>query len=550
MSERFAQLALALTPLLPALFAILTAWRPTRAWCVRIVPLAFLPAFVAVFVQPHDLWLEGMLLGTHLSLDPTGQMFLLLSAVTWTVAAVFARAWLADDRSHAKFFVFFFAAAAGNLGVCIAHDVVSFYFLFALMTFSAWGLVLHRCTPQAYRAGRIYIALAVLGEAALLAAFLLIAASGAVQIADVPASVANSSARDVIIMLLLIGFGVKTGVIGLHVSLPLAYGATPAPGAAVLASAMIKAGLVGWLRFLPLGHDLPEWSIVFSMLGVAAAFYGVVVGLLQREPKVILAYSSVSQMGLIMIGVGVAFTGPEAQELALSAVTAYALHHAFAKEALFLGEAVSRVARSRRWVLAGLALAAAALAGAPLTSGAVAKHLLKDAVALMPRADVLSIVLSAAAVGTTLIMCRFMWSVWRAPDVHGRGATAKLVVPWGVSLGAVLGTGFILQWPNASLPFLIDATWPVLLGVVIAVGAAHRVRISFHIPPGDILVPLERGLASARNLSMPRIQPPHLHLTWPVDSVGRVERTLRSWSVVGLLVFFLLGVLIFSLAVG
>ena len=549
MSERFAQLALALTPLIPALFAMLVAWRPTRAWCMRLAPLAFLPAFAAVLPQSSDIWLEGMLLGTHLSLDPVGRMFLLLSAVTWTVAAVFARAWLADDPSRATFFGLFFGAAAGNLGVCIAHDVASFYFLFALMTFSVWGLVLHRRTPQAYRAGRVYIAFAVLGEAALLAALLLIAASGVTQLADVPAAVANSSARDVIVMLLLIGFGVKTGVIGLHVSLPLAYGATPAPGAAVLASAMIKAGLLGWLRFLPLGHDLPEWSMVFVVLGVAAAFYGVVVGLLQREPKVILAYSSVSQMGLIMIGVGAAFGGSEARALALPAVIAYALHHAFAKEALFLGEAVSRVARSRRWVLAGLALPAAALAGAPFTSGALAKHLLKDAVALMQWTDVLSKVLAAAAVGTTLIMWRFMWCVWRAPAVAGPGAAAQLFVPWGVIIGVVLSTGLLLHSPDVSLSSLVDAAWPVLLGTAAALWAAHRVGVSFHIPPGDILVPLERALAAARKVSMPRIQRPNLPLSWPAGSVARIERTLRSWNVVGLLLFLLLGLLFLLVAV-
>lgn len=549
MSERFAPLALALTPLIPAVFAMLSAWRPTRAGCVRLAPLAFFPAFAAVLPQSSDVWLGGMLLGTHLSLDPTGRMFLLLSAVTWTIAAMFARAWLADDPSHARFFGFFFGAAAGNLGICIAHDVVSFYSLFALMTFSAWGLVLHRRTAQAYRAGRIYIALAVLGEAALLAALLLIAASGVTELADVPAAVANSSARDVIVMLLLIGFGVKTGVIGLHVSLPLAYGATPAPGAAILASAMIKAGLMGWLRFLPLGQDLPGWDKWFVMLGAAAAFHGVVVGLLQREPKVILAYSSVSQMGLIMIGVGAAFAGPGAHELALSAVAVYAVHHAFAKESLFLGEALSRVARSRHWVLAGLALSAAALAGAPFTSGALAKHMLKDAVAPMPWADVLSNVLAAAAVGTTLIMCRFLWCVWRAPHVTSRGATGQAVVPWGLSLGAVLATGFILQWPAVSLTSLIDATWPVLLGVALAIGAAQRVRTSLQIPPGDILVPLERVLIAARKLSMPRMQRANLFLTWPAGSVERIERTLRSWNVVGLLLFLLLGLLLLMLAV-
>ncbi|MEX2162829.1 MAG: proton-conducting transporter membrane subunit [Sulfuricaulis sp.] len=145
-------------------------------------------------------------------------------------------------------------------------------------------------------------------------------------------------------MLLLIGFGVKTGVLGLHVALPLAYGVTPAPGAAALASAMIKAGLLGWLRFLPLGFPVPEWSAIFIALGLAAALYGVVIGLVQREPKVILAYSSISQMGLITVGVGLGLAAPAAAVPALFALTLYALHHALVKGALFLGEGLHRAA--------------------------------------------------------------------------------------------------------------------------------------------------------------------------------------------------------------
>jgi formate hydrogenlyase subunit 3/multisubunit Na+/H+ antiporter MnhD subunit len=536
---------LALTPLAPLALALLATWHPVRPWCVRLAPLAFLPALVTALLPSSGGAIEWLLLGTHFSLDSVGRAFLLPSAVLWTLGALFARAWLARDPARGRFFGFFLAAAAGNLGVCVAQDIASFYLLFALMTFSAWGLVLHRHTPAAHRAGGVYVTLAVLGEAALLAAFVLIAASGDLSLAGAPAAAAISPARDLIVALLLTGFGVKTGVLGLHVALPLAYAATPAPGAAVLAAAMIKAGLLGWLRFLPLGHSLPEWSAVFIALGIAAAFYGVVVGLAQREPKTILAYSSVSQMGLITVGVGCAFAGPAAYAPALLAVTVYALHHAFAKGALFFGEALARVTRrrARRWVLAGLALPAAALAGAPFTSGALAKQALKDAVVFAPWAGLLSLSLTLAAIGTTLLMLRFLWCVWRAPVTVTRRPLAALASPWLVALVFVLvGVGAALRLPfDVSASALLAAAWPVALGVAIGALVLRYLRASFALPPGDVLVPIERVLAAASALRGPGVAWPRLRAPSFGGAVGEIERALRSWSVVGALLFLLLG---------
>ncbi len=147
---------------------------------------------------------------------------------------------------------------------------------------------------------------------------------------------------------------------------------------------MIKAGLLGWLRFLPLGEvSLPEWGALCAAAGLAAAAYGVVVGLTQDEPKTVLAYSSVSQMGFMLTGIGIGLSAPEAWPAALSAVLLYALHHGLAKGAMFLGVGVPPGdSAAQRWLHAGgLVVTAMALAGAPFTSGSVAKVALKNALA-------------------------------------------------------------------------------------------------------------------------------------------------------------------------
>jgi len=553
---------LALVPTLPLAAALLAASRRGRGWMGWFAPLALLPALAVALLAPSGttLVLDWLLLGTQFGLDQTGRIFLLFSALAWLLAALYARIWLAADPRRARFFGFFLAAAAGNLGVCLAQDAVSFYFFFALMTFSAWGLVLHRATPAARRAGTVYIVLAVLGEAALLAALWLIVAEGGSLLMHAPAAVAGSPWRDAIMTLLLIGFGVKTGVLGLHVALPLAYGATPTPGAAVLASAMIKAGLLGWLRFLPLGFAVPEWSAIFITLGLAAAFYGVIIGLAQREPKVILAYSSISQMGLITIGVGLGMSSPAAGPPALFVLTLYALHHALVKGALFLGEGLHRAtrARARGWVFAGLALLAASLAGAPLTSGMLAKHYLKDLA--LPVTWPLVPALTLTGIGTTLLMARFLWQLWRAPAAVVLPRLRGLVLPWVVMIAAVLATAWlVLPVDRAALltpDVLGGAAWPVVLGALVAVVALRFVHgRHFAIPPGDVLAPIERALRWLAELArrVPRV-PVVAAIPVPVTNmlaaVARLEQWLRSWNAVGIALLVLLGLFVVLLALG
>ena len=489
-------------PILPLALATLMFFARNHAgisrWAVRLAPSTLLPALAAAVAAPEStLTIDGVLLGMHLGIDATGRTFLLLSALAWLFAAFYAQSWLASDPNRGRFFGFFLAAAAGSLGVCLAQDAVSFYWLFALMTFSAWALVLHRATPDARHAGSVYLVIAVLGETALLLALLLIVAADGMLLAAAPAVVAASPWQDAIVALLLIGFGAKTGVLGLHIALPLAYAATPVPGAAVLASAMIKVGLLGWLRFLPLGHALPDWGTLFILLGLAAAFYGVLVGLLQRQPKSILAYSSISQMGLIGTGVGLGMMTSAAGAPALFAVTLYALHHALAKAALFLGEGLARATprRGRGWILIGLALPALAIAGAPLTGGALAKQQLKALAPYAPWPELLMPLLALASVATTLLMSHFLWRVWRMPNAEPRARRRGLILSWVGLLAAMLISVWWLPLDRTAAftpAALAGAAAPVAVGAVLSLlgGWLTRGR-RYAVPPGDVLVWIE-----------------------------------------------------------
>lgn len=521
--------------------------------------------------------LPWLLLGVRLGVDATGQAFLFFTAVLWVLAAVYARHYLAGDARRGHFFAFYLLAMSGNLGLVLAQDALSFYLFYALMSFSAYGLIVHRRDQPALRAGRIYICLVVLGEALLFAGLL----EGAWNAGSLSLDrFADSAQGNRVIGLLLLGFGIKAGALPVHVWLPLAYRAAPTPASAVLGGAMINAGLLGWLRFLPVGQvAMPEWSVVVIAAGLGAAVYGVLVGVLQDGPKTVLAYSSISQMGLMTVALGVGMGAPEVWPLCLPVILVFASHHAFAKGALFLGVGVAATmdgrATTRRWVLAGLLIPALALAGLPFTSGAVAKSGLNAILAALPApwSAWLAAALSLLAAGTTVLMLRFLYLVWtQGPRRPGTGA--GLWTPWAILLGIVVCG--VWPWPtglSAGLQTLSGAGiwhafWPAGAGAIVASATWALVRktkigLPFRIPPGDLLQVATRlsnwlgriGLSlrdRGRNYAAVRISDWRARVECLIarDADRLFDRELRHWGMGGIafLTVLILAFLLFATA--
>jgi formate hydrogenlyase subunit 3/multisubunit Na+/H+ antiporter MnhD subunit len=225
---------------------------PLAPW-VPTLTLLLLPYQGAVFELP---WL---LLGARLGMDAYGLPLMLLAITAWTLAGWHARRTLPAERQPA-FFLFWLLTWCGNSCVFLTLDAASFYAAYALMTFSAYGLVVHLGRPEDFRAGRVYLTMAVLGEALLIGGLLLLAAEvGNAPLELAPQLVADALRGPWIAALMLAGFGVKMGLVGLHMWLPLAHPQAPVPASAVLSGVIIKAGLMGWLRFLPLGSEAYAW---------------------------------------------------------------------------------------------------------------------------------------------------------------------------------------------------------------------------------------------------------------------------------------------------
>ncbi len=487
-------IAYLLVPALPVLLAPLL-FVPGGSRLLPVVPWVPATALLLVPFLGEIVEFPWLLLGARLGIDAGTLPLVLLAAFAWTLAGWHARETLPRER-QVPFFFFWLLAWCGNLCVFLTLDAASFYAAYGMMTIAAYGLVVHNERPEDYRAGRVYLTMALLGEALLIAGLLLLGSeAGNVPLERGPELVALSSWSGLIAALMLAGFGVKMGLLGLHMWLPLAHPQAPVPASAILSGVILKAGLIGWIRFLPLGE--PGFELIGSVMlviGMATAFFGVGVGLAQQRAKSLLAYSSVSQMGLITVLISLALLDPGSAPLYIWLATLFALHHGVAKAALFIGVDLARLSpRTARWLLW---LPAASLAGLPLTSGALAKSTWKSALPV-PWGG-LELWLLASSAATTVLMARFLWLVWPASAADaGRLPGWRPVMPW-LSLA---GASLVLPWAyalatDASLAgvamqfgYLRDTTVPVMGGVVVAaVGAWFLRRRSIpRIPEGDLL---------------------------------------------------------------
>lgn len=471
-----------LVPLVPLLAGVLLWLRPRQLapwYWLTCLPALLLSIWPAPSLELTMLW-PGAIWGAE---DLLARAWLGFSALLWGCASRFAVADLSDGRHLQRFWLFWILSLTGNLLLVIAQDAVSFYIGFTLMSLSAYGLVVHLRGPAPRQAGRIYLQLAVLGEMLIYAGMLLRMheAGGLLGFVDwqsVPTSGLTAG-------LLIVGFGLKAGFWPLHVWLPLAHPAAPAAASAVLSGAMIKAGILGIWRFLP-AEDvlLQEWANWLLIIGGISAFYGVLLGLLQHRAKAALAYSSVSQIGYLLIILALGWQQPEARPAAALMLALYGVHHGLAKGALFMGAGLSAHTRLSGWHWALMAVPALALAGLPLTTGAAVKVLLKDGVETSLPSLWLS-VLSVGSMATLLVVARALWLMHQAQKTEALPAPpVSQLAPWALLCLTPVALPWL--WPEMrealqqSLPSyaLWAATWPLAAGLVLvglAIGLGWRI---------------------------------------------------------------------------
>lgn len=341
-------------------------------------------------------------------IDLTGSVFALFSALIWFLATLASIPYMLHEHQQTRYYVFLILTLGGCLGVFLSGDFLTLFLFFELMTLAAYALVVHSQTDEAMYAGGNYLYLGLIGGLSLLSGIILLNKYiGTVSIAPMLQDIILlKEMAAVIALLMIIGFGVKAGMIPLHIWLPQAHPVAPSPASALLSGIMIKTGAYGIIRVVTmlytpaqgfaeseLWHYTESFGHIMIWMGIMTMLLAALMAVLQNNAKTLLAYSSISQMGYILMGIGAAgylgYEGP----MGFGGFSYHIINHAFFKSGMFIffGIIYARLHEKRLDHLGGLwrkfpftfaafAVCAAGITGIPGFNGYVSKTLLHHAI--------------------------------------------------------------------------------------------------------------------------------------------------------------------------
>lgn len=278
--------------------------------------------------------------------DTLSAFFLLIVNLGGAAASLYGIGHGRHEPEPGRVLPFYPAFLAGMNLVLLAGDAFTFLFSWELMSLASWALVMaHHREPGNAQAGYVYLLMASFGTLALLLAFGLLAGAGgdyvfeAIRARELPQWLAA-----LVLALTLLGAGSKAGLVPLHVWLPLAHPAAPSHVSALMSGVMTKVAVYAVLRILfdLLGGIEWWWATIVLLLGGVTAAMGVLYALMQNDLKRLLAYSTVENIGVLFVGIGLALGFQandmrEAAALALTAALFHAFNHSLFKGLLFLG---------------------------------------------------------------------------------------------------------------------------------------------------------------------------------------------------------------------
>ena len=356
-------------------------------------------------------------------------------------------------------YLFFGLLIASMALVVTASNMLSFMLAWEVMSLSSFFLVI--CNHESVenrKAGYLYFVFSHVGAMFLFAAFgLIFSFTGSFDLSA--ASGLPQGAKFVVLALFFIGFGSKAGVFPLHIWLPQAHPAAPSHISAVMSGVMIKTGIYGFLRvYTDLGLYSPIVGELILLAGMSSGIIGVVYALAQQDLKRLLAFSSVENIGIILMGMGIGMIGVSSGNavmatLGFAGCLFHVLNHAIFKSLLFMGagavihsrgtgriDALGGLLKTMRWTGVTFLIGSLAISGLPLFNGFAGEFLIYQGafqgIGLDRTAFLLShfAIISLAIIGGLSLACftKVMGVVFQGEprrsltDVHGEKGPAMM----------------------------------------------------------------------------------------------------------------------------
>jgi len=345
-------------------------------------------------------------LSAHVRLDNLSALFMIIVNVSAAAASLFAIGYSPHLPEPGRVTPFFALFLFGTNAVLLADDAFVFLTSWEFMSLASWALVLSDHTrPENRRAATVYLVMACLGTFCLLTCFgTLAGAGGDYTFAAMRGRALGPVAMFLTVLLALMGAGSKAGVVPLHAWLPLAHPAAPSHVSALMSGVMTKVALYALIRvLLDLRVDVSwQWGVAIMMVGGVTAVLGVLYAVLQDDLKKLLAYSTVENIGVALIGLGLAIAFKNLGDNSLAALALVAglyhmLNHSIFKSLLFLGAGAVLTATGERslsvlggllnrmrWTGAAVLVGAAAISALPPLNGFVSEWLIFQALFKAP----------------------------------------------------------------------------------------------------------------------------------------------------------------------
>jgi hydrogenase-4 component B len=365
-------------------------------------------------------------IGASFRLDALSSFFITVVDLGGAAASLYAIGYGRHEHDSGRVLPFFPAFLAGMNLVLLADDAYTFLLSWEFMSLSSWALVMaHHREPGNERAGYVYILMASFGTMALLLAFgLLAGASGAYAFQAMRETSPSATIAAMALLLALVGAGSKAGLAPLHVWLPLAHPAAPSHVSALMSGVMTKVAVYGFIRivFDLVGPADWRWSAPVLAIGAATGLLGVLHALMQTDLKRVLAFSTIENIGLVFVGLGLALAFKasgmgEAAALAMTGALFHTLNHALFKSLLFFGAGAVLTATGERRMgrLGGLLnrmpatgffmlVGCAAISALPPLNGFVSEWLMLQAILLGPLFPQWTLKLLTPAVGAIVAL--------------------------------------------------------------------------------------------------------------------------------------------------
>lgn len=340
--------------------------------------------------------------GLHLKLDGFRLIYLLIAMLMWVVSGVFSREYMEHYKNRRRYYLFFWLTFPATVGVFLSADLYTTFIFFEIMSFTSYVWVAFDEQKESIRAAQTYLAVAVIGGMAMLMGLFLLyhnlggldenhllAAKEVMAMKPAELSIAGG--------LILFGFGAKAGMFPLHIWLPKAHPVAPAPASALLSGMLTKTGIFGMiLVFCYLFRGVFNWGLLAVGIGMITMFLGAFLALFSIDLKKTLACSSVSQIGFIMTGIGMASLLTalgENSSIAARGTFLHMINHSLFKLVLFLCAGVVYMnlhklnlneirgfGRNKPVLKFCFLMGALGITGVPFWSGYVSKTLLHESI--------------------------------------------------------------------------------------------------------------------------------------------------------------------------